>query len=117
MQSAVKPPKASTSPEPYAQGTHVGILAACIRQTARNKSGRVALERFPHSTHFCLYQTCIMMPTELSVLDRAERGDSHGKLVEESPSHVAGREAHRTVEPIGQPQESEVQTQDERLGE
>lgn len=51
------------------------------------------------------------------MLDKAERGDSHGKLVEESLSHVEGREAHRTVEPIGQPQVSEVQTQDERLGE
>lgn len=58
-----------------------------------------------------------MMPTELSVLDKAERGDSHGKLVEESPSHVGGRDARRTVDPIGQPQVSEVQTQDERLGE
>lgn len=117
MQSAVKPPKASTSPEPYAQGTHAGILAACIKQTARNEVDALLWREFPHSTHFCLYQTCMMVPTELSVLDKAERGDSHGKLVEESPSHVAGRETHRTVEPIGQPQVSEVQAQDERLGE
>lgn len=58
-----------------------------------------------------------MMPTELSVLDKAERGDSHGKLVEDSPSHAEGRAAHRIVEPIGQPRVSEVETQDERLGE
>lgn len=57
-----------------------------------------------------------MMSTELSVLDMAERGDSHGKVVEENRSHVEGRGAHRTVEPIGPPQVSEAQTQDETLG-
>lgn len=72
---------------------------------------------FPHPSHFCLCQTCIMMPTELSVLDKAERGDSHRELVEESRAHIKVRESHRTVEPMDQPQVSEVQTQDERLGE
>lgn len=60
------------------------------------------------------------MATDLSMLDMAERGDSHGSLVQETPRQVGGREAHRTFEPMAQSQESVesvVQGQDGGLGE
>lgn len=70
-----------------------------------------------HHTHLCLCQTCIMMPTKLSTLDMAERGDLHASLGEETPRQVDGREAHRSSEPTVQAQASVVQAQDEGLGE
>lgn len=72
---------------------------------------------FFHRTRLCLCQTYAMMPIELSVLDKAERGDSNGRLEEETSKEVDGREAHRTSEPKVQPQASAVQGQEEGLGE
>lgn len=53
------------------------------------------------------------MPHELSVLDKAERGEWHGSLVEDSPGQVDGC---RTFESMAQPQPTAVQAQREELG-
>lgn len=58
-----------------------------------------------------------MIPTEISMLDKAERGDSHGDLGEDAPRQIDGRESHRTSESMAQPQASVVQVQTEGLGE
>lgn len=57
-----------------------------------------------------------MMPTELSVIDLAERGDLRGNFVEGTPRQVDAREPHRTSEAMAQPHASVVEAPDERLG-
>lgn len=57
------------------------------------------------------------MATDTSRLDMAERGDSHGSLVEETSRKVVERDAQRTSPPLAQSQASVAQTQDEELGE
>jgi hypothetical protein len=57
------------------------------------------------------------MSTELSMLDLAERGESHGDLVGGHLRQPDGRHSHPTFEPIAQTRPSVVQEQNEDLGE
>lgn len=67
-----------------------------------------------HPTHLSLCQTCTMIPTEISRLDMAERGNSDGSLAKEASRQVDEIEAHRHSESMVQPQTCGIQ--DEGLG-
>jgi hypothetical protein len=58
-----------------------------------------------------------MIPTELSRLDLAERGDSHGSLAKEASRQVDGIEVQRNSDSIVQPQTLGAKAQNEGLGE
>lgn len=57
------------------------------------------------------------MSTELSMLDKAEKGESHGDLVQEKPGRSYGKDIHSAFERTARPQPTMAQAQIEDLGE
>lgn len=99
------------SPEPASQGRLAGVFCSIYQETptTQRRDSREAL--FSFSCECVSVSKTYIMSTELSKLDKAERGESHD-LVGGKSGRNYGKDIHSVFERAAQPTMAQAQMED-----